>query len=62
MEEIFGAGTAADVVYVSIGVAGLLSLLSLGSLSGRAAAAGELRYARHPDVGERDRDDYRRAA
>jgi hypothetical protein len=60
--EIFGTGTAADVVYVLIGAAGLLSLLSIGSLSERATTVEEVRYAGHPDVGERDRDDYRRAA
>ncbi|HSL94525.1 MAG TPA: DUF378 domain-containing protein [Thermoleophilia bacterium] len=60
--EIFGTGTATDTVYVLIGAAGLLSLLSIGSLSGRAVTAEEARHARHPDVGERDRDDYRRAA
>jgi len=60
--EIFGTGTTADTVYVLIGAAGLLSLLSIGSLSGRAAAVEETRYAQHPDVGGRDQDDYRRAA
>ena len=60
--EIFGTGTATDTVYVLIGAAGLLSLLSIGSLFGRAAAVEEAHDARHPDVGERDRDDYRRAA
>jgi hypothetical protein len=60
--EIFGTGTTADVIYVLIGAAGLLSLLSIGSLSGRAAGVEDADYARQPDVGERDRDDYRRAA